>query len=62
MRFTGNGTLNVNFGGRNETSSAPALWQLEYDQYDYDALTDPAIIYVSYTHINATAYLSRSHW
>jgi predicted secreted hydrolase len=30
LRLSGNGTLNVNIGGKNETSSTPAVWEVQY--------------------------------
>jgi hypothetical protein len=30
LRLSGNGTLNVNIGGNNETASTPAVWEVQY--------------------------------
>jgi hypothetical protein len=30
MRFNGNGELNVNVGGVNETASGPIIWEVNY--------------------------------
>ena len=30
MRLSGNGTLNVNIDGNNETATTPAVWEVQY--------------------------------
>ncbi|MGE5661704.1 MAG: hypothetical protein ACM3X1_05600, partial [Ignavibacteriales bacterium] len=30
LRLSGNGTLNANIGGKNETTIGPAVWEVNY--------------------------------